>query len=535
MAGFSFADYPEAGLGGVRNWGLGLVVPGNREDIPRRDPREAMDKLGIPSYRKGQEEAIQSIISGRSVSFIAPTGLGKSLCYQVAGYALGGLTLIISPLIALMGDQVRRLREFGFRAFALNSSVDPDEQLSLLVQLLNEEGPRYLLVSPERLQNVNFIEHMRLSKHKITLLAIDESHCLSQWGHDFRPDYLRISEFLDTIDRPTTIAMTATATRRVAQEIEDFLKMPDPLRLVTGFDRPNIELRMIERPFAAMDDFECRLNRFMREISEWEHQGRHEQGSDMLYFPTVKNVEEAFEILQYNSQVRARYGANVYMYHGKMQNHERRAIEKAFIENERSLIFATLAFGMGIDKPNVRAVGHIGIPGSLENYYQEIGRAGRDGNPSLAVLFYNHKDDRIHRFFHSLSFWEMHEYHALYQNIRAGLQPRKDDGPGLEHLERARLIQKIRSLRRPNQFTWNAIADWGETSREYRTLKERSEKIKEIKEGLLQSIVEYAEAGQDNRCLREQIFRHFGDTESLAGPRPERCCSSCLHNQGIST
>jgi ATP-dependent DNA helicase RecQ len=494
--------------------------------IQRRDPAEAMAMLGFDSYRPGQEAAIRSLLEeGRDALVILPTGGGKTMVAQVAGYALGGLTIVVSPLIALMGDQVRRMQAAGFDAVAINSSLDPNEGHEQIQRISKIQSPCFLFVSPERLANSLFVQQMELIKNNIRLLTIDEIHCCSQWGHDFRPDYLRISQFRKVIGLPLTLGMTATATQRVADEVVHFMDLRDPFRIVTGFDRPNIELKVIPRPQGTRWDFENRLEHFLQRSHVWSREMAETQnlprGADMLYFSTVKNVEEAREWLAGDRRVRDNY-TGLYQYHGQMQPADRREVEARFIQDERPLICATLAFGMGIDKPNVRTVCHVNIPGSLEAYYQEIGRAGRDGLPSQAILFYHPSDSGIHRYFHRLSFWEMHEYQALHQCISTGGQFSKtEDRCGLEHLERAGMIRKVRHPFRPGQFQWEVVAGWeGEP---LRLLTERSEGLRIVKEGLLKAMIDYAEPG--GGCLREQVVQYFQpDWEPTQNPR---CCSSC--------
>ena len=341
------------------------------------DKKEALKKyFGYDSFREGQETLIDAILSGRDVLGIMPTGAGKSLCYQIPALVMEGHALVVSPLISLMKDQVRALNEAGVHAAYLNSSLTPGQYRTALRYTMQGRY-KIIYVAPERLLTEEFLYSMQ--QLPISLLAVDEAHCISQWGQDFRPSYLKISEFVDRLPRrPVIAAFTATATREVREDIGFLLGLRDPVRLVTGFDRQNLKF-IVRHP---RDRFAALLS-YVRE---------HEGDCGIIYCLTRKNVEEVCEKL-------IKEGLSVTRYHAGLSDEERKNNQEDFIYDRRLLMVATNAFGMGIDKSNVRFVLHCGMPKNLESYYQEAGRAGRDGLPSECVLLYASQDVVTNQFF----------------------------------------------------------------------------------------------------------------------------------------
>lgn len=331
--------------------------------------------FGYDYFKPGQEEIIKAITEGKDVLAIMPTGSGKSICYQVPAMLLSGITIVISPLISLMQDQVKALNEAGIHAGYINSSLT-EAQISKVYARALEGIYKILYVAPERLESYKFANFA--GRVDISMVTVDEAHCISQWGQDFRPSYLKIVDFIDGLSkRPIVSAFTATATEEVKTDIACVLKLQDPKIVVTGFDRENLyfDVESIKRK----DDYVL------------EYIKKHPDDSGIIYCATRKNVESLFELF-------SGAGVSVARYHAGMNNEDRKTSQNDFIYDRTSVIIATNAFGMGIDKSNVRFVIHYNMPQSMENYYQEAGRAGRDGEPSECILLFSAQDIVINKF-----------------------------------------------------------------------------------------------------------------------------------------
>ena len=331
---------------------------------------------GYDSFREGQEEVIDSILSGRDTLAILPTGAGKSLCYQLPAMLLSGVCIVVSPLISLMKDQVNALTQVGIPAAFLNSSLT-DRQFDTAVQRIEEGRYRIVYVAPERLLTQRFL---RIAQQiRISLVAVDEAHCISQWGQDFRPSYLEIPEFIRQLpQRPRLCAFTATATKKVRQDVERLLQLQDPYVRITGFDRPNLYYSV------------TRTREKDHRLLELLHSYRGFSG--VVYCATRKNVESVCEMLR-------EHGFPATRYHAGLSEEERRENQEDFIYDRAPLMVATNAFGMGIDKSNVRFVIHYNMPKDMESYYQEAGRAGRDGERADCHLLFEPKDIMLQKFF----------------------------------------------------------------------------------------------------------------------------------------
>ena len=336
------------------------------------DAREALEAhFGYHDFRPGQARAIDAILNGRDTLAVMPTGAGKSVCYQVPAAIMGGLTLVVSPLISLMGDQVRALKEAGIRGSYLNSSLNPRQQ-SIVMQRALAGWYDVMYVAPERMADPRFVDFA--SRASIPLVAVDEAHCISQWGQDFRPAYREIGAFVDALPhRPVLAALTATATARVRDDIVRLLGLVDPVVQVTGFDRPNLFLGSME------------LTR--REKDEWlsDYVRRHADESGIVYVQSRRGVEQISKRLSSE-------GTHAVAYHAGLPMDQRARAQRAFLDDDAPVMVATSAFGMGIDKSNVRYVVNYGLPLSVEEYYQQAGRAGRDGEPSECWLLWNRSD-----------------------------------------------------------------------------------------------------------------------------------------------
>ena len=337
--------------------------------------RQAVQTLktyfGYDTFREGQESVVESILEHRDVLAIMPTGAGKSICYQVPALMLSGITIVISPLISLMQDQVKALNEAGIHAAFINSSLS-ESQISKALYLAAGGRYKIIYVAPERLENYEFLEFAR--QVEISMVTVDEAHCISQWGQDFRPSYVKIVDFVKNLPgRPIVSAFTATATEEVKNDILCTLKLEDPKVVITGFDRKNLYYSV--ENIRRKDDFVM------------DYIDRHPTESGIIYCSTRKNVDNLFELL-------FQKGVAVTRYHAGLNNETRKKNQDDFIYDRTPVIIATNAFGMGIDKSNIRYIIHFTIPKNIEGYYQEIGRAGRDGLSAKCYLFFNRADIR---------------------------------------------------------------------------------------------------------------------------------------------
>lgn len=342
------------------------------------DVTEVVKKyFGYDSLRQGQQELVDGILAGEDVLGIMPTGAGKSLCYQASALLLKGITLVISPLISLMSDQVKALNQAGVHAAYINSSLT-EGQIAKALSLAAMGQYKIIYVAPERLNTPRFLDFAMAAE--ISMLTVDEAHCISQWGQDFRPSYREIIDFLRMLPkRPIVSAFTATATEQVKQDICNILQLQQPKVVVTGFDRPNLYFRVLPRKGGRETD-----NAILNYINN------HDTESGIVYCATRKNVDKVYEILK-------AHGVSVGKYHAGMSIEERRVSQEDFTFDRVSVMVATNAFGMGIDKSNVRYVLHYNMPQSVEYYYQEAGRAGRDGEEAECILFFSKQDIMINK------------------------------------------------------------------------------------------------------------------------------------------
>jgi ATP-dependent DNA helicase RecQ len=472
--------------------------------------------FGFDSFRAGQEEAITSLLNKQHTLAIMPTGAGKSLIYQFAALQFEGLTLVISPLIALMKDQVDALNRRGIPATFINSAIPLPEQQQRLT-LLSQGKFRLVYVAPERLRNVTFLRSLR--PLTLSLLAVDEAHCISEWGHDFRPDYLHIAEARKQLGNPLTVALTATATPKVQGDIVRLLGLPDSTkRIVTGFNRPNLTLEVkyttdAEAKFRALSDILSTAN------------FQFANGATLIYTGTRRDAEEVAEFVRVVCKLQAEY------YHAGLLAEDRARIQERFINGATPVIVATNAFGMGIDRADVRQVIHYSLPGSLEAYYQEAGRAGRDGLPARVVLLYDPKDRALQEFFIQSGIVSPEELQLLYRalgNADGEIWMTSDDFSrrtdlhqvkvkvGLAELERVGALEhlgddNVRMLLRKGR--WDPLAVQQAARRSEQHTAHRFEQ--------LDHMIHYAET---NACRRRVVLKHFGDS---ASPDAPICCDNC--------
>ena len=480
--------------------------PERRYDGPR-DPDALLAHFGLREFRPGQRETVAAALEGRDSLVVMPTGGGKSLCYQLPGIASDALTVVVSPLIALMADQYRRLVLGGHPAAMIASGMDPDAAARALADVRSGRA-RLVLCSPERFASSSFLA--ALAQRRVGLFAVDEAHCVSEWGHDFRPDYLRLRGVIDRLGAPTVMACTATATEQVAEEISVRLGLRDPYVVRAGFDRPNLSFDVIGLEGAGSKT----RKQMLLSLALTDRANR----PAIVYCGTRRDVEEVTERLRSE-------GLPAVGYHAGMRADERASAQHRFMEGDAEIVVATNAFGMGVDKADVRAVIHWAIPKSVEAYYQEVGRGGRDGDPARAILLASRADlGRLINFIKGDAV-EPEDVFSYMRRLKAscGGGPAVIDAPRADRdriclgvAERAGLCALEPAWGGRLQVTFPDAVAGREVASICAAARDRAWRAYRAVEAF---------SGASGECRRRTLLDHFGDRR--AGAPTGRCCDVC--------
>jgi len=477
--------------------------------LPAAVGRSMRDTFGITRLHDGQQQVISRVLAGQDTLAIMPTGAGKSLCYQLPALHLEGVTLVVSPLISLMKDQADKLERAGVAVVQLNSAMTQREQDEAMASIAGAEAA-IVFATPERLSDEDFIEAMK--RQKSALLVVDEAHCISQWGHDFRPAFLEIGHALSVLGKPPVLALTATAIADVIEDIRQQLGRPRMHVVNTGIYRPNLRFQVAQS--TREDEKFAQLKQALSKVS----------GCGIVYTATVKACEELHDRLKAD-------GLSVTRYHGKLGAAERHDNQDRFMNGEVPVMIATNAFGMGIDKADVRFVIHYQMPGTLESYYQEAGRAGRDGQPADCVLLFFRRDKQVQQFFLAKRYPTSDDLQAMHAVLTVAPKPLQLDeiAEPLHGLTRNRITVALKLLRDGGVVTSNRARGWSlkngkpaDMQRLHELAQAYEDKAERDQEAL-ERMVFYAQTG----FCRWRVLLEYFDEPAMEG---ERCghCDNCL-------